>query len=96
MATFKQKSDFHIIMLSVKGIKQEYKFHPNRKWRFDYYHPETKQAYEYEGIIAGKSRHTSLKGYTNDTEKYNNAAQMGIKVYRFTALNYQSVIDYLP
>jgi len=43
-----------------------------------------------------KSRHTSLKGIGNDCDKYNEAAKMGIKVYRFTALNYMSVINYLP
>lgn len=83
-------------MMSVSGIKTEYKFHPTRRWRFDYYHPETKTAFEYEGIIAAKSRHTSITGYTADCDKYNAAAQMGIKVFRFTPLNYQSIINYLP
>lgn len=92
----KPKADFHTIMMSVQGIIPEYKFHPKRKWRLDYYHPETKQAYEYEGIFQGKSRHTTLTGYTKDTDKYNQATKMGIRVYRFTALNYQDVINFLP
>jgi len=95
--SLKARQDFHAIMMSVEGMKAEYKFHPQRRWRLDYFHPETSSAYEYEGIYGGvKSRHTTLKGYTGDTNKYNEAARMGIKVFRFTAKNYQSVINYLP
>jgi len=82
-------------MMSVPGIICEYKFHPDRRWKFDYYDPKTNRAYEYEGIFSMKSRHTSLRGYTADTEKYNEAANMGIMVFRFTALNYKSVLNYI-
>lgn len=81
--------------MSIPGIIQEYKFHPKRRWKFDYYNPITNQAFEYEGIFSMKSRHTSLKGYSADCEKYNEASNMGIKVYRFTALNFKSVLNYI-
>jgi hypothetical protein len=74
-------------------FEQEYKFHSKRKWRFDIAFPEQKIAIEYEGIISKKSRHTSITGFTNDTEKYNAAISLGWKVLRYTRLNYYKVID---
>lgn len=94
--TSEAKTHFGWILAQVEGIKAEYKFHDARKWRFDYYHPPTKTAFEFEGIGSVKSRHTSIKGYTNDCEKYNEAQKMGIKVFRFTALNIHQLADYLP
>lgn len=92
----KERIAFHILITSKEGIIPEYKFHPTRKWMFDYYHPESKRAYEYEGIAGhGKMRHTTLTGYTGDCEKYNEAAKLGIKVYRFTSLNYRDVVKYI-
>ncbi len=92
----KPRMSFHFTCMSVEGMIEEYQFHKERKWRFDYYHPETKQAYEYEGIFSQKSRHTNLNGFTNDCDKYNEAQRLGIKVFRFTAKNIKSLINYLP
>jgi len=63
----------------------EYKFHPTRKWRFDYAFKNKMVAVEYEGIYSAKSRHTSLSGFTKDCEKYSEAAILGWKVIRVTA-----------
>ncbi len=73
----------------------EYKFHPKRKWRFDYAIPELMIAIEYEGGIFKKGRHVRGKGYTDDCEKYNEAALRGWKVLRFTTItkNYCGIID---
>jgi len=87
----KTKIDF---MLSEFGIeyKTEFLFHPIRKWRFDYAFPELKIAIEYEGIFCGgKSRHTTVTGYTEDADKYNQAQALGWKVFRYTAKNYQNL-----
>lgn len=65
---------------------------PERKWRFDFSFNEILTAFEYEGIIAGKSRHTTITGYTGDADKYNRAQQLGWKVYRYTALNYLNLL----
>ena len=67
---------------------KELKFSDKRKFRFDFAIPLYKIAIEYEGIVSGKSRHTSITGYTRDTEKYNLATIEGWKVLRYTALNY--------
>lgn len=69
----------------------EYKFDKERKFRFDFCIPELKLAIEYEGLMSAKSRHTTISGYTMDTEKYNLAASQGWIVYRYTAANYKQL-----
>lgn len=61
---------------------KEYKFHPTRRWRFDYAIPEQKIALEVEGGVWTGGRHTSPKGFLNDMEKYNTATLMGWRVFR--------------
>lgn len=74
---------------------EEYKFHPTRKWRFDWAITERRIAIEYEGLMSEKSRHTTKKGFTGDTDKYNEAQIRGWKVIRVTALNYKNLIKLL-
>jgi hypothetical protein len=62
----------------------EYRFHPKRKWRFDYAWPEKSLALEEEGGIYIQGRHTRPKGFENDIEKYNEAAVLGWTVIRCT------------
>lgn len=86
---------FHCHAMEVPGMVQEFKFHPKRKWRFDYALPDKKLAFEYEGVMAVKSRHTTPTGMTGDCDKYNQAQYLGWKVYRFTVLNYQTLKYYI-
>lgn len=60
----------------------EYKFHPTRKWKFDYAHVEKKIAVEIEGGIWSKGRHIRPSGFIADCQKYNAAAAMGWLVFR--------------
>lgn len=69
--------------LKVECVK-EFKFHPVRKWRFDYAIPEHKIALEVEGGVWSGGRHTSPKGFLGDIEKYNTATLMGWRVFRTT------------
>lgn len=69
--------------LGVECVK-EYKFHPTRRWRFDYAIPEHKIALEVEGGVWTGGRHTSPKGFLGDIEKYNTATLMGWRVFRTT------------
>lgn len=71
--------------LKVDCVK-EYRFHPTRKWRFDYAIPEHKIALEIEGGVWTGGRHTSPKGFLNDVEKYNMATLMGWRVFRTVPL----------
>ncbi|MBU3817713.1 DUF559 domain-containing protein [Acinetobacter baumannii] len=66
------------------SFEQEYKFHPERKWRADFLITGTKILIEVEGGIWSGGRHTRGKGYIGDMEKYNSAAMMGFTVLRFS------------
>ena len=72
---------------------QEYKFHPKRKWRFDIAAPSIKVAFEFEGIMSDKSRHTNVVGYSKDAVKYANAQQLGWIVLRFTVINKDEMLE---
>lgn len=65
-------------------VEQEYRFHPTRKWRFDYAIPAIKLAVEVEGGVWTGGRHTSSKGFLGDMEKYNEAALLGWCLIRVT------------
>lgn len=62
----------------------EYRFHPVRKWRIDYYFEANgrRVGLEVEGGIWSGGRHTRGAGFKGDMEKYNAAAQMGITILR--------------
>lgn len=69
--------------LRVECVK-EYRFHPERRWRFDYAIPSHKIALEVEGGVWTGGRHTSPKGFLGDIEKYNAATLLGWRVFRTT------------
>lgn len=62
----------------------EYRFHPERRWRFDYAWPSHRVALEIEGGVFAKvqGRHSRGAGFRNDLEKYNTAATLGWRVVR--------------
>jgi hypothetical protein len=83
----------HILqtMFGAENVVAEFKFHPTRRWRFDWAIPSVKIAVEYDGhggfVKKGAvSRHGSITGMTGDCEKYNQARIHGWIVLRFTAL----------
>lgn len=81
----------------VPAPESEHRFHPVRKWRFDYAWTNEKLALEIEGGTWTKSRHTSGKGYRNDCIKYSTAAIMGWRVIRCTTcmINDMTVVELL-
>lgn len=76
-----------LLLIRAEGLpepEREYRFHPTRKWRFDFAYPEQKIGIECEGGTWAKSRHTTGSGYRGDCTKYNTASVMGWRVLRFT------------
>ena len=63
---------------------REYRFHNKRRWRFDFAYPDKQIAIEVEGGVFKQGRHTRGKGFTEDCEKYNTAAEQGWSVFRYT------------
>lgn len=74
-------------------LESEYRFVPDRKFRFDWAVPSMKLAIEYEGIFSAKSRHTTHSGFTMDQDKYNRAALDGWTVIKYTASNYKNLLN---
>lgn len=66
------------------GVVAEHRFHPVRKWRFDYAWPDKRVALEVEGGAWIQGRHTRGAGFVKDLEKYNTAAAAGWTVIRVT------------
>jgi len=61
---------------------REFRFYPERRWRFDFAWPDLMIALEVEGGNYG--RHQRRAGFKADCQKYNQAAMLGWSVYRFT------------
>lgn len=62
----------------------EYRFHPVRRWRFDWAFPDRLLAVEQEGGIWIGGRHSRGKGFQADLDKYGEAFAMGWVVVRAT------------
>lgn len=65
------------------ALVPEHRFHPIRKWRFDFAHLKSKVAIELEGGVYSFGRHNRAEGFLEDMEKYNAALELGWKVFRF-------------
>lgn len=77
------KEVFYKALCDVFGVvEREYKFHPVRQWRNDYFLTNYNVAIEIEGGVFIGGRHTSGMGFSKDIEKYNAALTLGIVVYR--------------
>ncbi len=79
----------------------EHRFHPRRRWRFDFFFPEYAVALEVEGGVSGhrlskavskdgveyqrQSRHLTAQGFEEDAIKYFEAAKLGITVVSVTS-----------
>jgi hypothetical protein len=60
----------------------EFRFHPERRWRFDWAWPAQKLALEVNGgaFLATGGRHTRGAGFRADNEKFSEAAILGWRV----------------
>lgn len=73
----------HIIEANKLSFLPEYRFHPVRRWKFDFADVKNMVAVELEGGIWIGGRHNRGSGYQKDTEKYNRATTMGWRVLRY-------------
>jgi len=79
--------DLFIQILVAAGLPRpvsEFPFHPSRRFRFDLCWPDEKVAFEREGGVWTRGRHTRPLGYIRDIEKYNLAQLLGWLVIRAT------------
>lgn len=76
-----------VVLCRAVGLPEpepEYRFHPTRKWRFDWAFVSAQIAVEQEGAVWTGGRHTRGAGFLKDLEKYNTAAALGWRVLRGT------------
>jgi hypothetical protein len=64
--------------------EREFRFHPKRRWRFDFAWPDLAIAAEVEGGVWSGGRHVQPAGFEADCEKYGHAFAMGWRVLRVT------------
>lgn len=64
--------------------QQEYKFHPTRRWKFDFAWVERKIAIEINGGSWVSGRHNNAVSLELDYEKLNEAQMMGWQVFQLT------------
>ena len=63
----------------------EFRFHPIRRWRFDFCWVELRVSFEYDGSTWTRGRHVRGAGVSADNEKINEAQIMGYIVIRGTS-----------
>ena len=77
--------DFEFWLSCETGIppyEREFRFHPTRRWRFDFAWPDKKVAVEIDGLLYdGQGGHQSVRGYVQGCEKYEAALNLGWRVY---------------
>jgi len=69
---------------NITGYQREYRFHPVRKWRFDFAFPDQRLAIEIDGGGWVGGRHSRGYGIESDCDKYNSAVLLGWRILRFT------------
>lgn len=74
----------------LEAPEAEYRFHPTRKWKFDWAFPAYKVAVEIEGAVWTQGRHTRGVGFVKDIEKYNEATILGWRVLRCTVQDFEN------
>ena len=75
------------LALQIRAVKlpkpeREFRFHPTRRWRFDFAWPHFRVAMEVEGATWTGGRHTRGSGFEKDCEKYGAAILSGWRVFR--------------
>ena len=93
---FKQSSLEAQFAAQIKFMKlpppvAEHRFHPKRKWRFDFAWVDIKLAVELQGLLwAGKGRHQNAANLDNEYTKENEAVLLGWRVLKFSSRQVQS------
>lgn len=81
------ETKFSLYWRSLGGpeLEREFRFHPERKWRADFAHIESRTLIEIEGGIYIQGRHNRAAGFIADAEKYLEAFLAGWSVVRLTS-----------
>ena len=88
-ATTRKWEDLFLFQLRTEGLprpREQFKFHDTRRWSSDFAWPDKKIIVEIEGGIwrRGGGAHSHPTNILRDIEKYNNAALLGYRLFRFS------------
>ncbi|MHB1176089.1 MAG: hypothetical protein ACYCZJ_13300 [Sulfuriferula sp.] len=83
------------LALQIRAIKlpepeREFKFHPTRRFRFDFCWPQKMFAVECDGAHWVNGRHSRGKGVDSDCEKYALAMLDGWRILKVTSTHIKS------
>lgn len=81
-STLERSIETYIKRHGIPEPERELRFHPERRWRFDFAWRDKHVALETEGGTFSGGRHTRAIGFHRDAEKYNAAALLGWLVLR--------------
>lgn len=70
-------------------LTREFRFHPTRKWRFDFAFPSHRLAIEIDGHY-----HRTFGGQRIDSEKLNEAVRLGWRVLRFPTNEWRKATEW--
>lgn len=71
--------------LSAPAFVTQHKFHPSRRWKFDFAWPLVRVAAEIHGATFAGGRHVNGLGYWGDRIKINAAQRLNWKVFELVA-----------
>ena len=77
MSHLENMLDLLILADELPIPETEHRFHPVRRWRFDFAWPEYKVAVEVQGGIWSRGAHVRGLGYQKDCSKRNEAQLLG-------------------
>jgi very-short-patch-repair endonuclease len=83
MSELEETLAFHLKAAKLPVPEREYRFDPERKWRFDFAWVDQMLAVECEGGQWVNGRHNHPQHTAAELNKYNAAAVAGWKVLRF-------------
>ena len=97
MSLLEETLVYQLLHADLPPAEREYKFHPTRKWRWDFAWPADKVAVECQGGTWTKGAHSSGSGLERDYEKINAGQLMGWRVFQASRKMIESgeVIDIL-
>jgi hypothetical protein len=84
MSQLEHELSYMMALIGLPVPEREYRFHPTRRWRFDFAWPDHLIACEVEGGTWAGGRHTRGAGFERDCEKYNEACLLNWRVFRVT------------
>ena len=74
----------HLDAINCPTMLHQYRFHPDRKWAFDFAHVDTKVAIEIDGGEFAFGGHNRGAQMARDYEKRNEATLLGWRVFQLT------------